>query len=227
MQIKNNKVKLAIFDVNQTIFKFDEINKRFKEKGFNTILVDKWFTNILKEGFALSCVDKYIPFKVIAFEELKKIIINKRSNISEKEIKYILNGFQNLKPRSDIKKSFELLKNNKIEIVTLTNGPLLNSINLLKKNSLFEYVKECFSIEQVKSWKPNPKPYLNVLKNFDFLKSEIVMIAAHAWDLEGAKNIGIKTAYIKQYEKYAGKYYSRFNFVANNSLDIAKKISHG
>jgi len=46
------KIRLAIFDVNQTIFNLNEIKRRFKKENINPLLVDQWFVNILKEGFA-------------------------------------------------------------------------------------------------------------------------------------------------------------------------------
>ena len=55
-------LKLAIFDVNQTIFNLQEIKLRFKKKKINPLFVDFWFCNILKEGFASSKINKFVNF---------------------------------------------------------------------------------------------------------------------------------------------------------------------
>ena len=78
MLTSKKKLKLAIFDVNQTIFNLNEFKKRFKEKKINPLLVDQWFINTLKEGFASSTPEKFLSFSKIAKEELKKLIIYKK-----------------------------------------------------------------------------------------------------------------------------------------------------
>ena len=76
--MSKKKIKLAIFDVNQTIFNFSEIKNRFKQKKINPLLVNQWFINTLKEGFASSTPKNFLSFTEIANEELKKIIIQKK-----------------------------------------------------------------------------------------------------------------------------------------------------
>ena len=131
MLTSKKKIKLAIFDVNQTIFNFSEIKKRFKEKKINPLLVDQWFINTLKEGFASSTPKKFLSFTEIAIEELKKIIIQKKKD--PQILKFLFRGFKNLKANHDIKDSLRILQQHNIKIATLTNGPKKNSINLLKK----------------------------------------------------------------------------------------------
>ena len=222
MLTSKKKLKLAIFDVNQTIFNLNEVKKRFKEKKINPLLVDQWFINTLKEGFASSTPEKFLSFSKIAKEELKKLIIYKKKN--PQILKFLFDGFKNLKANHDIKDSFKILKKHKIKIATLTNGPKKNSINLLKKNKLIELVNYQFSIEDIKIWKPNPEPYLFVSDKLNYNPNEIIMVAAHGWDINGAKNVGMKTGYIRSYEKKLSSYYDKADFAAENCKELILKI---
>ena len=222
MLMSKKKIKLAIFDVNQTIFNFSEIKKRFKEKKINPLLVDQWFINTLKEGFASSTPEKFLSFSKIAKEELKKLIINKKKN--PQTLKFLFDGFKSLTANNDIKDSFKILKKHNIKIATLTNGPKKNSINLLKKNKLIELVNYQFSIEDIKIWKPNPEPYLFVSDKLNYNPNEIIMVAAHGWDINGAKNVGMKTGYIRSYEKKLSSYYDKADFAAENCKELILKI---
>ena len=132
MQFSSNvnvkkKIRLAIFDVNQTIFNLNEIKRRFKKENINPLLVDQWFVNILKEGFASSTPEKFLSFTKIAKEELKKLIIQKKKD--PQILKFLFRGFKNLKANHDIKDSLRILQKHNIKIATLTNGPKKNSIN--------------------------------------------------------------------------------------------------
>ena len=57
----------------------------------------------------------------------------------------------------------------------------------IKKNNLLKLVDYQFSIEDIKVWKPHPEPYLFVASELNYHPSEIVMIAVHGWDINGAK----------------------------------------
>ena len=82
------KIRLAIFDVNQTIFNLNEIKRKFKKENINPLLVDQWFVNILKEGFASSTPEKFLSFTKIAKEELKKLILLKKKKSSNFRISF-------------------------------------------------------------------------------------------------------------------------------------------
>jgi len=222
MLMSKKKIKLAIFDVNQTIFNFNEIKSRFKKENINPLLVDQWFINILKEGFASSTHSNFLSFTEIAKEELKKIIIKKKKNLQI--LKYLLSGFKNLKANNDIQESFKILRKQNIKIVTLSNGPKKNTINLLKKNNLLELVDYQFSIEEIKIWKPHPEPYLLVSSKLNYNPNEIIMIAVHGWDINGAKRVGMKTGYIKKYEKKLSSYYYKADFTAESCKELVLKI---
>ena len=71
------KLKIAIFDVNQTIFNLKEIENRFLEKKIKPEFVETWFALTLKEGFALSNIGKFVDFKTIALNQLKNLSFSK------------------------------------------------------------------------------------------------------------------------------------------------------
>ncbi len=222
MLMSKKKIRLAIFDVNQTIFNLDEIKNRFKKKNLNPLLVDLWFISTLKEGFASSTHENFLSFTEIAKEELKRLIIKKKKD--PQILKFLFDGFKNLKANDDIKDSFKILRKQNIKIVTLTNGPKKNSISLLKKNKLIDLVDFQFSIEDVKIWKPHPEPYLFVSNKLKYYPNEIIMIAVHGWDLNGAKKVGMKTGYIKSYEKKLSSYYHKADFEADSCKELVLKI---
>jgi len=193
-----------------------------KKKKLNPLFVDQWFTSTLKEGFASSTQENFLSFTEIAKEELRKLIIKKKKD--PQILKFLFSGFKNLKANHDIKESFKILRKQNIKIVTLTNGPKKNSISLLKKNKLIELVDYQFSIEDVKIWKPHPEPYLFVSNKLNYHPNEIVMIAVHGWDINGAKKVGMKTGYIKSYEKKLSSYYHKADFEAECCKELVLKI---
>ena len=217
-----NQIKLVIFDVNQTLFHLKELEKRFKQIGLKKYHCELWFNNVLKEGFALGCLGIFKPFKSIGLDQLKSIL--EKRNQSSESVQYILEGFSKLKAHKNIKESFRLLKKKKIKIATLTNGHSVITKILLKKNGLFDYVDHCFSVDDVKRWKPFPEPYLQVLDHYKIKPDRAIMIASHSWDIAGAINVGLNSGYIQNYEGQFKTYYKKPNISGKTVLEVIKKI---
>ena len=218
------KEKLIIFDVNQTIFCLKKLNKIFVKIGLKKEHVEFWFHLILKEGFATSSLNIFVDFKTIAYNQLKYLFFKNKIKFYENYFEQVVVGFGELNAHDGVKSSFKLLKKNGFKIATLTNGPLRNSIKLLEKNNLYSFVDKCFSIEDVKAWKPHPSAYKNVVKFFKLRPNQGTMIACHGWDLFGARNVGLRTAYCKHYENEKMDYYNNFDFEEKSILELVQKI---
>ena len=65
---------------------------------------------------------------------------------------------------------------------------------------------------------------MSVHPELNYHPSEIVMIAVHGWDINGAKKVGMKTGYIKKYEKKLSSYYDKPDFEAENCKELVFKI---
>ena len=50
------------------------------------------------------------------------------------------------------------------------------------------------------------------------------MIAAHGWDINGAKLAGLQTAYITRYEKKMSSFYSKPDFIGIDLEEIIEKL---
>ena len=221
---KPNELDLVIFDVNQTMFSLNALKKKFKEFGLKQSLVNNWFLSVLKEGFSSSLSQQFVDFKTIGKNELIKIFLQNNTLYNHKIINSILGEFSNLKVHPDIKTSLKYLKKNKIKIVTLTNGSVLNTKLLLKKNNINNFIDECFSINSFKIWKPAREVYLKTCEKMKIKPGRALMIAAHGWDINGAKLAGLKTAYITRYEKKLSDFYYRPDYVGSDSREIIKKL---
>ena len=217
-------IKLVIFDVNETMFSLDSIATKFETLGLPNLSASLWFSNILKEGFANSSIGNFQTFKKIANNELKRIFLKFKIKYHNCYSSIIFDEFSKLKAHKDIIDSIRLLENKKLKMVTLTNGSKDNTLKLLKNSGLQSYISRCFSINELRTWKPDKKTYIYVCKEMNVPPSKTLMIAAHAWDVNGAKKAGLKTGYITRYEKVLSEIYTEPDLVDNNCFSIIKRI---
>jgi 2-haloacid dehalogenase len=81
-------------------------------------------------------------------------------------------------------------------VTALSNGGFALLTNLVKAAGLpFDCI---LSAELARAYKPAPGPYLTAAALLDVDPAEILMVAAHKWDLDGARNAGLRTAFVSR-----------------------------
>ena len=81
-------------------------------------------------------------------------------------------------------------------VCSLSNGNIGLLTNMAKRAGL---PWDCvLSAEVFRAYKPDPATYLGVAKVFGLAPEQVMMVAAHHDDLEGARRCGLRTAYIER-----------------------------
>ena len=114
-------------------------------------------------------------------------------------------------------------------IGTLSNGNLSLLVSLAKHGGL---PWDCvLSTAMFGTYKPNPEVYLGAVRMLDAEPGDVMMVAAHAYDVDGARNAGLRTAYVFRPDEFGpGKGEdpgdtSRFDIVASNFVELAERLS--
>ena len=85
-------------------------------------------------------------------------------------------------------------------IAPMSNGNLALLTNMAKHGGL---PWDCIlGAELVRHYKPDPETYLSAAQFFDLTPAEVMMVAAHPGDLEAAKKLGLRTAYVHRPDEY-------------------------
>ena len=112
-------------------------------------------------------------------------------------------------------------------------SPLSNgNVSLLTNMGKFAGLPwDCIlSVELVRHYKPDKETYLMPGEFFDLPPADVMMVAAHPGDLDAAKALGLKTAYVHRPLEYgAGRAAKppeagRFDFMAKDFRDLASQL---
>jgi 2-haloacid dehalogenase len=98
----------------------------------------------------------------------------------------------------DVRPGIERLRAHGIRLVALTNGPVSNAQRLLERGGIATFVEECLSVEDVRRWKPAPEPYLYAAERCGVMPEQMMLVAVHPWDVDGAKRAGLASAWINR-----------------------------
>lgn len=81
-------------------------------------------------------------------------------------------------------------------LAAVSNGGFALLAHLLNQSRLpFDCV---VSAELARAYKPAPAPYLTTAALLDVEPGQVLMVAAHGWDIDGARHAGLRTAFLER-----------------------------
>ncbi len=81
-------------------------------------------------------------------------------------------------------------------MITLTNGSTDAVAEQLANSGVAEFVDQAMSVDMVQRFKPAPEVYLTAAAKLGVDVDGMLMVAAHDWDIVGARSVGVPGAYI-------------------------------
>ena len=108
-------------------------------------------------------------------------------------------AWHHLDPWPDVRPGLEALRAER-PVATLSNGHVALLVALARHGDLrFDAV---LSAELAQAYKPAPAAYRTAARLLGVLPAELMLVAAHPSDLEGARSAGLKTAFVDRPLEY-------------------------
>ena len=199
------------------------------KKKINTLLNTSngfsiWFGMLLQYSLVDNCTSNYHDFPSIADATLNMETKALKADISAKEKKEALQRLKELSAYDDVPKGLQLLKDNRFQLATLTNSPPTTLSAQLQDAKLTEYFEATLIIDSIKKYKPALETYQWAAKQLSVNLSDAMLVTAHGWDLAGAFQAGMQTAFIERKGQSLYPLSSKPNIIAKDILDFANKI---
>ena len=192
------KPSVILFDVNETL-----LDMRPLKKNVNKLLDSKrgfklWFTMLLQYSLVGNCTNQYHDFSAIGNATLKMAAKIFSKSITDKEINDALSSIKQLPAHDDVKEGLDILKDAGLRLATLSNSPLKTSQVQLEYAGLTNYFESILSVDEIKKYKPSMEAYEYAAQTLNVNKNDIIMVAAHGWDITGASHAGLHTCFIER-----------------------------
>lgn len=192
------KPKAVVLDVIETCFAIDPLQENLCALGLPEGSLKIWFPRVLRDAFALQVTGTYVPFRDVALGALAALLAEHQIALDEAKMEGVIHRFATLPAHPDVPEGIELLLGSGLRVAALTNGSAETTRKMFHGAGLGEKIEKFISIEEVKQWKPAPAVYAHAARSLDVKPDEVVLVAAHDWDIDGASRAGLQTAYLER-----------------------------
>lgn len=187
------------FDVHDTLSDLSPLGARFVEVGASASTAPLWFASVLRDGFALTTAGENPTFAGVAREQLLTLLSGLHLNRPVEEAAgHVMDGFTSLELHPDVVAGIDRLREDGFRLVTLSNGPVSLAERLLRQGRIRDHFERVLSVEDAGAWKPSPRAYDYASQVCDTKPSDMMMVAVHPWDVDGARRAGLQTVWVNR-----------------------------
>ena len=191
-------IKAIIFDAYGTLFDVNSAAEKCKDKIGNKweSFANYWRTTQLEYTWLRSLMNRHKDFWQVTEDSLDKSM--KAYKIDSSMRSELLNLYKTLSIFPEVKEVLNNLKEKNYKLAILSNGTPSLLKELVKSNNLDNIFDDIFSIEEVKTYKPDPKVYNIPIKKYQIQKSEVAYLSANTWDVSAGGNYGFNPVWVNR-----------------------------
>ncbi len=215
--------RVMVFDVNETLSDMSPMAQRFTAVGAPAHLAATWFASLLRDGFALTATGANPAFAELGAEALRNSLSEQVGDV-DAAVEHIMSGFASLPVHPDVVEGIRSLHSLDISLVTLSNGSTAVAQGLFNRNDIADCFDRLLSVDKAPLWKPAESAYNFALKACACEASEAMLVAVHPWDIHGAHQAGLATAWINRTGAHYPAYFTAPDMEATSMVDLATQL---
>jgi 2-haloacid dehalogenase len=191
---------VIFFDVNETLLDMSDVQTSVAQRlGGRSELVPLWFSTMLHHSLVDTVTGRYHDFSEIGVNALLMVARTNDIPLSEEDaFNAIVPPMQALPPHKDVIEALQTLRASGFTLISLTNSPREGMKAQLKNAGLTRLLDDQLSIEDIGIYKPDLRAYEWALDKAGAAAGEAMLVAAHGWDVAGARAAGLQAAFVSR-----------------------------
>ncbi len=212
---------VVVFDVHETLSDLTPMGQRFSEVGVPGWTAKVWFASLLRDGFALTAAGVTERFSTIGEGVLRSILAGQNLTGNLEAIAHIMSGFLELAVHADVPDGIRALAASGARLVMLSNGSTEVADRLFATAGIRDHFERLLSVEDAGTWKPAAAAYEYAAHTCSVGPADMLLVAVHPWDIDGAKRAGMRTAWINRH----GSPYPAHFLAADHSVAALSELA--
>jgi len=184
------------FDVTGSLLNLGALAPFFERLFGDGRVVQEWFGQTILYSETATLTREFTPFSDLAGGILGMLAAIHRVAVRPADVEELKELLSTLPAYPDVPPGLRRLKDAGFRLVTLTDSPrpVSSKAGPLANAGLAELFERQFDGDSARQYKPSRTTYEMVSQELNVSAASVCMIAAHVWDLIGAKSAGCLTA---------------------------------
>lgn len=216
--------RVCVFDVNETLLDLSALDPEFERIFGDASVRQVWFGQMIQTALVSTVTDAYSDFGAIGGAALQMTAELQGVELSDEDRQSILGMVPRLPPHPEVDESLARLKEAGLRLATLTNSTQQVAENQMENSGLGKHFEQVLSADTVGRLKPSPEPYRMAAEKLGVDIGEIRLVAAHAWDIDGALRVGCAAAFVGRPGKVLDPLADRPDVVGSDLAEVADQI---
>lgn len=221
----NYRPKVIIFDVYETLLDMKSVKRRLNSLMNSKRAYIIWFELFMQYTFVDNSTVQFHDFISIAGATLKMTGEVFDREIDEDNSREIIEMLKSLPLKEGVSKGLSGLHEQGFRIAALTNCTEKIVTERMILTGLESYFERVFSAEHVQKYKPALSVYQWVSRELQVDPSDILIVTAHGWDIAGAENAGMRTAYISDGDQLLYPLAPAPDFICKSLPDLCEQMA--
>jgi len=161
-------------------------------------LAELWRGKQLEYTFRRAAMGLYENFDVCTKQALKFVLANANVGIPPADETRIVERYQSLPAYADAASGLDRLKASGFKLAAFSNGVESTLRKLLDNAGLLRFLDEIISVDEVKTFKPDPRVYAHLARRLNVTPGNLWLVSSNPFDVIGGKAAGLKAAWIRR-----------------------------
>jgi 2-haloacid dehalogenase len=216
--------RVQVFDVNETLLDLAAMDAHFERVFGDAGLRPVWFAQMIQSALVATITGAYRQFGAHAMAALEMLADQTGIAVGDGDREAIAGQMRRLPPHPEVPAALERLRGAGFQLAALTNSTLDVANAQLEHAGLIGLFDQVLSADTVQRLKPAPEPYLMAAERFGVGIDQTRLIAAHAWDVAGARHAGCAAAFVARPGKALDPLADAPDVVGSDLDEVADRI---
>ena len=217
---------VIVFDVNETLLDLAALDDVFGEifGASGGELRKKWFKQVLELFLTATVIDNYRSFDRLTDDALRMIASQQGHDVTDGDREKLTKALRELPAHPDVRPALERLKGGGFTLVALTNSRRESVEKQLDRAGLREHLDRVLSADDIARYKPAREAYEHAARELCVTPDQIVLVAAHSWDVAGALAAGCRAAFVARSGQSLSPGVTEPQYRGRNLTEVAEQI---
>lgn len=159
-------------------------------------VAETWRRKQLEISFRLTAMGRYEDFAWCTRKALDHALALAGGDLENSARESLIASYNDLAPFDDAAPALRTLHDRGHVLAVLSNGAPAMLDALLKATGLRQYLDEVISVDEVRTFKPSPRPYRHAAERLHRAPSDVRLVSCNSFDVIGAESAGLRAAWV-------------------------------